>query len=74
MATPNPPPHPAPYFARKGGRITARTSIGKFTERGHTVINASIPPLVYTNGVGERLFFNHRQFNLSIPVPFPTTF
>jgi len=61
----------APPFNRAGGRPRQRTSTtASRAGLGKTVINASCPPVVYTDGIGERLIYNSRGFHFtSNPVP-----
>ena len=60
--------HPAPPFYRstKAGGSRHRVAVQKPANGRHQT-NACVPPLVYTNGIGERTLFEIREVIVSAP-------
>lgn len=61
-------PHPAPPFYRssKAGGSRHRVAVQPAANGRHQA-NTSVPPLVYTNGIGERTLFETREVITSAP-------
>ena len=62
--------HPAPPFYRtsRPGKMTGRHRVTLAAPAvGRTPPNACVPPLVYTNGIGERTLYHERSVKLSAP-------